>query len=257
MTRPPKVRALIVDDEPLARRRLLGLLADEPDVAVIGEAGSGSAAVEAIAGKRPDLVFLDVQMPGLDGFGVLRCTALAHAPVIVFVTAHDEHAIRAFEVQAVDYLLKPVTAARFHEAVRRAVTKVRAASAPDHARAIESLLAEIGPPAEDEIRIPIRQEGRVLLVRPADLDWVEADSDHLRIHVGREVYVVRETLSDLEGRLPSERFARIHRSIIVNRAKVRVVESVPKGGYVLVMTDGARLRSGRSYRETVQSLTRR
>jgi two-component system LytT family response regulator len=251
------VRTLVVDDEALARKRLLTLLADEPDIAVIGEVGSGSAAVEAIAGKRPELVFLDVQMPGLDGFGVLRCTAGAHVPVIVFVTAHDEHAIRAFEVQAVDYLLKPVVTARFHEAVRRAVAKVRSSSATDHARAMEALLARVRPPAEDELRIPIRQEGQIVLIRPADIDWVEADGDHLRIHAGRETYVVRETLTELLGRLPADRFARIHRSIIVNVPRVRVVELVPKGGYVLVMNGGARLRSGRSYRETVHGILRR
>jgi len=251
----PRVRAIVVDDEPLARRRLLTLLAEEPELEVVGEAGSGSAAVEAIAGKRPDLVFLDVQMPGLDGFGVLRCIARAHSPAVVFVTAHDEHAIRAFEVQAVDYLLKPVTAARFHEAVRRAVVKVRSAPRAEHARTIEQLLARVGESA-DESRIPIRREGHIAFVPVADIDWVEADGDYLRLHAGREVHTLRETMNEIESRLPEKRFVRVHRSIIVNVARVRAVESIPKGDYLLVLQDGTKLRSGRTYRETVQALIR-
>ena len=256
MNRPPRLRALIVDDEPLARRRLLALLAEEPDIEVIGEAGTGSAAVEAIAGKRPDLVFLDVQMPGLDGFGVLRCTAKAHTPVVVFVTAHDEHAIRAFEVQAVDYLLKPVTAARFHEAARRAILRARTAPRTETARSIDALLSRVADPLPDESRIAVKGDGRVAFVAVADIDWIEADGDYALIHAGRELHPVRQTMTELEAKLPRERFARVHRSVIVNVSRVREVESVPKGGYVLVLRDGTRLRSGRVYREVVQALIR-
>jgi len=254
---PSRVRAIIVDDELLARRRLLALLAEEPEVEVIGEAGSGSAAVEAIAGKRPDLVFLDVQMPGLDGFGVLRCIARAHLPAIVFVTAHDEHAIRAFEVEAVDYLLKPVAAARFHEAVRRAVARARSMPRGENARAIQQLLSRVPNPGDDGPRIPVRRDGRTAFVRVAEIDWVEADGDHLRIHAGREVHTLRETMTELEAALPEKQFARVHRSIIVNVGRVREVESIPKGDYLLVMPDGTRLRTGRTYRESVQALIRR
>jgi two-component system LytT family response regulator len=256
MSRPAKVRTLIVDDEALARRRLTALLADEPDIELIGEAGSGSAAVEAIAGKRPDLVFLDVQMPGLDGFGVLRCVARAHFPAIVFVTAHDEHAIRAFEIQAVDYLMKPVSTPRFREAVRRAVVRVRATPAADQARDIDQLLSRIGEPGTEGPRIPVKKDGRTGFVDLAAIDWVEADGDHLRIHAGADVHVLRETMGEFATRLPSERFARIHRSIIVNTSRVRGVESIPKGGYLLQMADGAKLRSGRSFRAAVQALIR-
>jgi two-component system LytT family response regulator len=254
--KPAPIRVLVVDDEALARRRLLGFLRDEPELRVIGEADSGSKAVEAIAGQRPDLVFLDVQMPGLDGFGVLRCVAGAHLPAVVFVTAHDQHAIRAFEVHAVDYLLKPVTAARFHQAVTRAIARIRTSSREESSRSIEALLARVGEPEPLGPRIPIRRDGRIGFVAVADIEWVEADGDHLQLHAGREVHTLRATLTELEAKLPADRFVRVHRSLIVNLGRVREVESVPKGDYVLILTDGTRLRSGRSYRETVQRLIR-
>lgn len=254
MKPPARVRALIVDDEALARRRLLTMLGEEPDVEVIGEAASGTAAVEAIAGERPDVVFLDVQMPGLDGFGVLRCTVRAHIPVVIFVTAHDEHAIRAFEVQAADYLLKPVSATRLREAVRRAVLRVRATPPAENARAIEQLLARVPDQAADGPRLPIRHDGRTAFVRLADIDWVEADGDHLKVHAGRAVHTLRETMAEFETKLAAGRFVRVHRSIIVNAGKVREVASVPKGDYLLVLHDGTRLRSGRTYRRAVQAL---
>lgn len=243
-----------MDDEPLARERLIELLAAEPDIEVIGEAASGSAAVVAIAGRRPDLVFLDVQMPGLDGFGVLRCTIGAHRPAIIFVTAYDEHAIQAFEVQAVDYLLKPVTAMRLHEAVRRAVVRGRSTPRTEHARALEQLLSEVETP--DERPIPVKRDGRFGFVRVAAIDWVKAEGDHVRIHAGREVHTVRGTMTEFAAKLPSSQLVRVHRSIIVNVGRVREVESIPKGGYCLVLHDGTRLRSGRTYRSAVQALIR-
>jgi two-component system LytT family response regulator len=250
----PRVRALIVDDEALARRRLAEFLQTEPDVQLIGEADSGSAAVEAIADQRPDLVFLDVQMPGLDGFGVLRCTAGAHAPAVVFVTAHDEHAIRAFEVQAVDYLLKPVTALRIREAVRRAVARVRGGSAAENGRVIERLLAEVAPAEAEGPRIPIKQAGRIGFVRVADIDWVESHGDYVKVHAQQVVHLVRETLAEFEALLPEGQFARVRRSVIVNVARVREVQSVPKGGYLLLLQDGTKIRSGRTFRAAVRRL---
>ncbi len=252
-----KLRALVIDDELLARRRLIAMLADERDVDVIGEADSGSSAVQAIVERRPDLVFLDVQMPGLDGFGVLRCTAGAHRPVVVFVTAYDEYALRAFEVHAADYLLKPVTAARLHEAVRHA--RARSTSEPIRATeptSIEALLASIPPTPANVARIPIRNVGGTDFVNVADVDWVEADGDHLRIHTGHGIHRVRETIAELETRLKPFRFMRVHRSAIVNVDAVRTVEPISKGDYRLVLRDGASVRSGRRYRGDVQSLIR-
>src|SRR6185369_6860483 len=175
-----RIRTLIVDDEPLALRRLRALLADEADIEIVGEAANGTEAVRAIAGERPDLVFLDVQMPGLDGFDVLRATASIHQPFVVFVTAHDEHAIKAFEVQAVDYVLKPVVETRFREAVRRAVSRLRDGSRQDMSRQMAQLLERMSPPTLPRAgagRIAVKRDGRVNFVRIEDIDWVEADGD--------------------------------------------------------------------------------
>jgi two-component system, LytTR family, response regulator len=252
--RDERVRTLIVDDEPLARKRLRALLADEPDIEIIGEAGSGTAAVQAIATGQPDLVFLDIQMPGLDGFDVLRATAGVHQPFVVFVTAHDEHALKAFEVEAVDYVLKPVVEARLRAAVRRAVSRLREGSPKDFARDIAHLLERVAPAAERVNRIPIKRDGRTTFVRVADIDWVDADRDFLRLHAGKETHIVRDTMTEMEGKLPADTFMRIHRSIIVNLERVREVQPWFKGDYVLILHDGTKLRSGRTYRDSVQRL---
>ena len=256
MSAQAKIRALIVDDEPLARRRLRALLADETDVEVVGEAANGTEAVRAIANDRPDLVFLDVQMPGLDGFDVLRATANLHQPFVVFITAHDEHAIRAFEVQAVDYLLKPVIETRFREAVRRAVGRIRESPRRELAAEIAQLLERVAPPSARAARIPVKRDGRVNFVRAEDVDWVEADGDLVRLHAGRDTHVLRETMAEVETKLPADRFMRIHRSLIVNTERVREVQPWFKGDYVLILHDGTKLRSGRTYRSAVQTLIR-
>jgi two-component system LytT family response regulator len=249
-----RIRTLIVDDEPLALRRLRALLADEPDIEIVGEAVNGTEAVRAITTERPDLVFLDVQMPGLDGFDVLRATASIHQPFVVFVTAHDEHAIRAFEVQAVDYLLKPVIEARFREAVRRVVARLRGESTADIARQMAQFLERVAPAPARGGRIAVKRDGRVNFVRVEDIDWVEADGDLVRVHAGKEAHTIRETMAQIEAKLPAERFMRVHRSIIVNTERVREVQPWFKGDYVLIMHDGTKLRSGRTYRQSVQAL---
>jgi two-component system LytT family response regulator len=248
-----KVRALVIDDELPARRRLRALLADESDVEIVGEAGGGTAAVQLILTSKPDLIFLDIQMPGLDGFGVLRAVAPAHLPFVVFVTAYDEHAIRAFDVAAVDYLLKPVDETRFRAAVRRAVQRARSANPADLASQLSGLLERLSTqPRQD--RIPVRANGRVTLVRVAEIDWIGADGDQVKLHAGKETHVLRETMSDVEARLPATTFARIHRSTIVNVDRVREIQPWFKGDYVLVLQDGTRLMSGRTYRDRVAKL---
>ncbi len=254
MTGPAKIRALIVDDEPLARRRLRSLLAGEPDIEIAGEAENGQAAAEAIGRERPDLVLLDVQMPGMDGFEVLRVTAAVHQPLVVFVTAFDEHAIRAFDVQAVDYVLKPVVEDRFRAAVRRAVTRLRETPHAQIARELAKLLDAVGPVQDAQARLPIRSDGRVTFVRLADIDWLDADGDYVRIHAGRETHMVRETMSDLESKLPPQSFVRVHRSAIVNVERIREIQPWFKGDYVLILRDGTKIRTGRTYRERVQKL---
>jgi two-component system LytT family response regulator len=246
---------LIVDDEALARKRLRTLLADETDIEIIGEAASGQAAVQAISTARPDLVLLDIQMPGLDGFEVLRATSDIHRPFVVFVTAHDEHAIRAFDVQAIDYVLKPVIEDRVRVAVRRAVARLREGSSQDFARNITQLLERVGT-GERPTRIPIRRDGVTTFVRVADIDWIDADGDFVRLHAGKSVHMLRETMNQIEAKLPADGFVRIHRSVIVNAERVLEVQPWFKGDYVLILQDGTKLRSGRTYRESVQRLIR-
>jgi two-component system LytT family response regulator len=265
-----RLRALIVDDERLARERLRELLADDADVHVIGECGNGDDAVTAIARDHPDLVLLDIQMPELDGFGVVRRVGVEKMPAVVFVTAHDEHAVAAFEVHAVDYVLKPVDPDRLAEAVRRA--KRRIASAPgsgggardddrDLRERLAALVAEVSaavvPGQAPTGRLAIKGEGRVVFVRIADVDWVEAMDNYVRLHVGRDVHMMRETLSNLEARLAGTTFLRIHRSSIVNIDRIREVQPWFAGDYVVILNDGTKLTTGRRYRAAVQGLLER
>lgn len=270
-----RVRTLLVDDEPLARARLRELLTDEADIEIVGECGNGADAVEVIQADRPDLVLLDIQMPELDGFGVVRTVGVEHMPAVVFVTAHDEHAVAAFEVHAVDYVLKPVDRERFSEALRRAKRRVlTAGDARDDERDLRdrlaALVAEVSaavaggtagsPPGSPRAattgttRLAVKGDGRVVFVRTADVDWVEAMDNYVRLHVGRELHVMRETLSHLETRLAAGTFLRIHRSTIVNVERIREVQPWFGGDYVVILGDGTKLTTGRRYRSAVQAL---
>ena len=242
-TRSP-IRVLVVDDEPLAREHLIALLADEPDTVVVGEAGGGSEAVRLIKSERPDLVFLDVQMPGLNGFDVLRSLPGDQIPLVVFVTAYDTHAVSAFEVAAVDYVLKPVVEDRFRLAVRRAVERMSAPRTKDVLAQLAAIADRMPAPAD---RVPISVDGHVLFIPPRDIDWVDAADDHLRVHV------VRETMAHMEQRLKTG-FLRIRRSTLVNVERIREVQPWVKGDYVVILHDGTRLTSGRTYRGRVRAL---
>ena len=251
------LRAIIVDDEPLARRRLRSLLASETDVEIVGEYGNGRDAVEGIRELRPDLVFLDIQMPELDGFGVVREVGVAEMPAVVFVTAYDEYALKAFDVHAFDYLLKPVDRQRFASTLRRARSRAQGDDARALSNRLEALLAGLGglgTQRQEPQRLPIRKDGRIFLVKPEDIDWLEADGNHVRVHVGKESHLIRETLGKLESRLPERSFMRIHRSTLVNIARIREIQPWFQGDYVLLLADGTRLTSGRSYRDRVRSL---
>ena len=205
-------------------------------------------------------MFLDVQLPGLDGFAVLRHTMGVHAPVIIFVTAHDEHAIRAFEVHAADYLLKPLSSDRLRQAVKLAVERARQKATSRGEQTIDALLGALQGPqlgessADDARRIAIKAKGRRILVRVSDVDWAQADRDRLTLHAGRETYTIRKTIQDLASQLPSPEFIRIHRSVIVNVARIKEIRSIMRGGYELVLRDGTVLRAGRTYRAAVQQL---
>lgn len=244
-------RVLIVDDEPLARSHVRSLLESRTDVTVIGECGDGASAVIRIREESPDLVLLDVQMPGLDGLEVVRQVGPDRMPPTIFITAHDEHALSAFEVHALDYVLKPVNRQRFAKAVDRAVSRHReAVPAPALEEAIESLKA----PRAGADRLAVRVGERVLYLRMGEFDWVEAAGDTARIHVGRQVYEHRITLTQLEQRLPPDRFVRVHRSVIVNIERIKEFQPWFQGDWIIVLADGTRLQSGKSYRARVRAL---
>jgi two-component system LytT family response regulator len=248
------LRVLIIDDEELARQRIRRLLAREEDVEVVGEASDGAQAVESIRSLGPDLVFLDVQMPEVDGFAVLERLRPSPVPAVVFVTAHDDYAVRAFEVHAVDYLRKPFDAARFREAFSRARGRVAGAGAEERARRLEALLAQVEthPPKSRE-RFMVRSDGRLYFVRIDDIDWVEAAGNYVKLHVGRDTHLMRETMAGIEKMLDPSRFLRIHRSAIVNLDRVREMQPWFSGEYTVILRDGTQLRLSRVYRDRLET----
>jgi two-component system, LytTR family, response regulator len=231
------IRALVVDDESLARRNLTVLLRRDPDIGSIVECSSGPAAIEEIRKSKPDVVFLDVQMPECDGFDVLELLGVGLPPAIIFVTAYDEYALRAFEMGALDYLLKPFDDARFGRALSRAKEKL--AHYPSaRPRAAEQLV--------------VRSQGRVLFLKAADIDWIEAAGYYACLHVGADTHILRRPLSELEQDLGDDKFVRIHRSTIVNLERIRGLELQPGGEYEVVLQSKARLRLSRRYRKRLQ-----
>jgi two-component system, LytTR family, response regulator len=249
-----EMRALIVDDESLAREWLRELLAEHSDVEVLGECDNGREAIEVIARIRPDLVFLDVQMPGVDGFEVLRGIPAEGMPAIVFVTAHDRHALRAFDAHALDYLLKPFDGERLKRALDHARTRLSGAAPSDWTRRLFDLI-ESRLPAVPLDRLVIRSGRGVFLLRAQDVDWVHSEGNYVRIRAGKESYLVRETISDLETRLPPERFARIHKSILVNIDRIRQIQPLANGGHIVLLTDGTKLTWSRGFRSRLRALT--
>ena len=249
------LRALIVDDEPVARRHIRTLLSADPEFEVVGECGNGRDAVAAVRERAPDLVFLDIQMPELDGFAVVREVGVERMPVVVFVTAHDDYALDAFEVHAFDYLLKPLDRTRFQHTLQRVKTQLRRGPAADTGEQLRALLDHLGAQQRLE-RLAIKENGRVILLDVDDIDWIEAVDDYVRIHAAKRVHVVRDTLTRLETRLASAKFLRIHRSTIVNARRIKEIQPWFQGDYVVILTDGTRLTSGRSYRDRLQRLLR-
>lgn len=250
------IRALIVDDEPLARERVRTLLAKETDVTIVGECANGCEAIEAIERDAPDLVFLDVQMPELDGFGVLENVEAKRLPVVIFVTAYDEYAVRAFEVHALDYILKPFDRERFRDALDRARREIARAAANGGGldKKLLALLGELQDRKRRLERIVIRSGGRVSFLRTDEVDWIEAAGNYVELHVGKDSHLLRETMNKLESRLDTKRFLRIHRRLIVNVERIKQLEGVTHGEYLVVLKDGTRLSSSRGYREGLQRL---
>jgi two-component system, LytTR family, response regulator len=248
-----KIRALIVDDEPLARERMRTLLGAEADVDVVGEARDGVEAVEAILSQSPDLVFLDVHMPKLDGFEVIQTVGLDRMPPVVFVTAYDQHALRAFEVQALDYLLKPFDSDRFQSALKRVRRQIDSQESGDLGRRLLALVRDLKserPPRSD--RLVVKSGGRLFFLRADEIDWIEAAGNYVRLHVGAEGHLLRETMNSIESRLNPETFFRIHRSHIVNIERIKELQPWFNGEYVVILRNGARLTLSRGYREKLQ-----
>ncbi len=241
------MRILVVDDEALARERVVTLLRESSaDVEIVGQCNCGREAVSGILDRVPDLVFLDVQMPDLDGFEVLEAVGVSRLPAVVFVTAFDEYALRAFDVHALDYLLKPITPERFHRALTRALEMIGAqhgaVSDPRLVRLLEELASRDRPD-----RLVIKTAGRIQLLRPDEVDWIEADGKYSRLHVGKDVHPVRQPLKQMAERLTPHGFVRIHRSAIVNIDKIRELQPWFHGEYVVLLKDGTKLTSSAAY----------
>jgi two-component system, LytTR family, response regulator len=249
-----KIRTLIVDDEELARDRLRSLLSREPRIEIVGEAGDGKSAVSAIEELKPALVFLDVQMPELNGFEVLENLDEETRPNVVFCTAHDKFALKAFDVHAVDYLLKPFDRERFQKALERAMAKVEAQKAGRKDSAVSAVLKEVKPAGAPVERLLVKGDGRVLLIKVEDIDYVEAADNYVNLRVGKESHMMRETMSSLEGRLPPEKFMRISRSNIVNVERIQELQPMFHGEYVVVLKNGTKLTLSRSYRDKLDRL---
>ena len=241
------MRALLVDDEPLARQRIRQLLKNEADVEIAGEAGNGMEAVRLIEELQPDLVFLDVQMPELDGFGVVDAIGVDRMPATLFVTAYDQHAVKAFEVHALDYLLKPFDRERFQKALAR-VREWRGRPVRDP-QPFESLLAEIRKDHPTPDRFLVRTGERYVLVKAASIQWIEAEDNYVRLHVEGESHLMRQTMAGILERLDPKQFRRIHRSAIVNLDFVRELQSWTGGDMLVLMRDGTRLTLSRTYRD--------
>ena len=251
-----KIRTLIVDDEPLAREWVRNGLQDEADVEIIGECGDGFEAVKAIAEWKPNLVLLDVQMPGLDGFGVLSSVDPQDLPAVIFVTAFDRYALKAFEAHAVDYLMKPFSSERLHAAVERARAEIDRTSSKDLKATLQTLLLDIQKERAYPEWLLIKKEERSVFLRVSDIDWIESSRNNVRLHVGKEIYLYHETTSGIEAKLDPKKFFRIHRSTIVHIEKIKEMHPWFNGDYAVTLKDGTRLTLSSTYRERLKEFRR-
>ena len=248
------IHAAIVDDEPLARRRIRNLLVEARDVEVVAECANGKEAIESLEASPPDLLFLDIQMPEVDGFDVLQAIGVGRVPVVIFVTAYDQFALRAFEAHALDYLLKPFDDERFEAALQRARERIRQQQGGDLDRRLRALLEEVRGDHGYLRRLVVPTGHRSVFIRTEQIDWIEAERNYIRLHVGGRAYLLRENLSRIESALDPTTFCRIHRSTIVNVDRIQAVESVFRGEYLVVLHDGTKLPSGRSYRRNLHAI---
>lgn len=247
-----KIRTLIVDDEPLAREGIRMLLSEDPEMTIVGECGDGIDAIEGIIEQAPDLVFLDIQMPEISGFDVLEQIGSVTAPRIIFVTAFDNYALQAFDVHAIDYLLKPFTRQRFFKALEKAKAQIHHDATGEAQKNLQALIQGLERSGKYLERVVIKTSGKIFFLDVEQIDWIEAADTYVRLHSARESHLVRGTMSRLETKLDPNRFLRVHRSIIVNLERVKELHPLFHGEYAIILHDGTQLTSGRSYRNRLQ-----
>lgn len=248
------LQAVIVDDEAPARDRVRDLLAGESDIAVAAECANGREAIAAVGEHRPDLLFLDIQMPQVDGFGVLRALPANHLPAVIFTTAYDQHALEAFEVHALDYLLKPFKQSRFKAALQRAREHLRKRGSDDTDTRILALLERVRPARTYTTRFVIKTASRVVIVKADDVDWIESGANYALLHVGDKTHLLRETMVALEEQLSPSQFLRVSRSAIVNIERIKELQPMMKGEYIVALHNGKQLTMSRGIRELQRAL---
>lgn len=252
------IRTVIVDDERLARQKLRTLLLDDEDIEIVSECSNGAEAVEAVRQFRPDLLLLDIEMPVADGFEVLNQLRVDQLPIVVFITAHDEYAVRAFEVEAVDYVMKPFDRARFHHALCRAKKRLdegRADSDASLLRLIETMMKRSRTETASLDHFVVKTRDRILLLPTGDVDWIEAEGKYVRLHASSASHLVRESIGDLESRLDTRKFLRIHRQTIVNVKRIQEMHRGFGGGLFVLLRDGTKLSMSRRYRSRIREIT--
>ena len=247
------IRVLVVDDEPLAREKIRGMAADDAELRVVGECSNGAEAIDAIQTLRPDLILLDVQMPEVGGFAVLEALKDEGLPPVIFITAYDHYAVRAFEFHALDYLLKPFDRERFRAAIDRAKRQIRREDGGALDARILALLEQMREQPRYTERLVVKTGGRVFFLNADEIDWVEAEGNYVSIHAGKKAYLLRETISGIEGQLDPRHFVRIHRSAVVNINRIKELQPWSHGEYHVILHDGTQLTLSRSYRDNLQS----
>ncbi len=249
-----KIRVLIADDEPLARERVRRFLESDPEIEIRGECGNGLETVAALEELRPDLVFLDIQMPELDGFGVIQCVGVERMPAIVFVTAYDQYAVKAFEAHALDYLLKPFSRERFRQSLAWAKEVIAKGQSQSLNQRVMDFLRDYKPAPRYLERIIVKSAGRIQLLKTGEADWFQAAGNYVEIHARAQTHLIRETMNHLETRLDPARFQRIHRCTMVNLDRVQEIHTYFNNEYVVILKDGTKLTMSRKYKEKLSSL---
>lgn len=247
-----KIRTIVVDDEPLACKRLVKLLNEEEDVEVVEVCANGKEAIDEINEQDPDLVFLDIQMPEINGFEVLQHIESDRVPAIIFVTAYDEYALKAFEVHALDYLMKPFNKARFRDSLQRAKNSIKSNGNTEVGEKIENLLEYLNPEQDSLSRILIKTSSRYFFLKADEIDWIESAGNYVRIHSGKNNYLIRETMINMEKKLDDDKFFRIHRSTIINVEKVKELEQWFHGDYQVIMYNDEKLTMSRNYKDLLE-----